>query len=169
MYQKLVATLALAAAAAACEGTTPPPTSTSTLTSATIEARPFHTNVVEAARRNQDYRHVLFTGARAQLALMTLPPGDDIGMESHPRVEQLIFIVSGQGKSIVNGVETPVAAGDVVVATPGSRHDVVNTSSVPLQLYTIYSPPNHIDGRVHATKADAEKDKADEAFGAAVR
>ena len=166
MYQKLVATLALAAAAAACGSTAPPPT----LTAATLtEARPYHTNVVEAARRNQDYRHVLFTGARSQLALMAIPPGGDIGMESHPRVEQLIFIVSGQGKSIVNGVEAPVAVGDVVIATPGSRHDVVNTGSVPLQLYTIYSPPNHIDGRIQATKADAEKDKADEAFGDAVR
>lgn len=132
-------------------------------------ARSFHSNVLEQARANEAYRRVLFTGARSQLVLMTIPPGGDIGLESHAHVEQLIFIASGQGKAIVNGVETPIAAGDVLIATPTARHNVVNTGSVPLHIYTVYAPPNHIDGRVHPSKTDAANDKADDAFGAAVR
>lgn len=131
--------------------------------------RPFHANVVQAARGNDAYRRVLFTGARSQLALMTIPPGSDIGPEMHTNVEQLIFIASGRGKAILDGVESPVIEGDVVVATPGTRHDIVNTGAEPLRIYTVYAPPNHIDGTVHRTKADADGDKADEAFGSAVR
>jgi len=100
---------------------------------------------------------------------MTIPPGGDIGLESHAHVEQLIFIATGQGKVILDGVETPLITGDVVVATPSARHNAVNTGSEPPRIYTVYAPANHIDGRLHRTKADAEADKADEAFGAAVR
>jgi mannose-6-phosphate isomerase-like protein (cupin superfamily) len=112
---------------------------------------------------------VVFTGARTQLALMTIPTGSDIGVETHPNVEQLIFIASGQGKAVLNGAESAVRPGDVVVATPGTRHDIVNTGTEPLRIYTVYAPPNHIEGRVHQTKADAEADTADEAFGRSVR
>jgi mannose-6-phosphate isomerase-like protein (cupin superfamily) len=100
---------------------------------------------------------------------MTISPGGDIGLESHAHVEQLIFIASGRGKAIVNGAETPVGAGDVVVATANSRHNIVNTGNEPLHIYTVYTPPNHLDGRLHPAKVDAQRDKADEAFGAAVR
>ncbi len=131
--------------------------------------QPFHANVLQAARSNDAYRRVLFTGAKTQLALMTIVPGGDIGFETHPNVEQLVFIATGQGKAVLDGAESPVAAGDVIVVTPGTHHDVVNTGSEPLRIYTIYAPPNHIDGRVHQTKSDAEADKADEAFGRAVR
>jgi mannose-6-phosphate isomerase-like protein (cupin superfamily) len=130
---------------------------------------PFQTNILQAARNNNAYRRVVFTGAKTQLALMTIPSGGDIGMETHANVEQLIFIASGQGKAVLNGAESMVHPGDVVVATPGTRHDIVNTGTEPLRIYTIYAPPNHIDGRVHQTKADAESDTADEAFGRAVR
>lgn len=130
---------------------------------------PFHTDVLRAARSNDAYRRVIFTGAKTQLVLMNIAPGEDIGFESHPNVEQLIFVASGQGKAVLDRAESPVAAGDVIVVTPGTRHDVVNTGSEPLRIYTVYSPPNHIDGRVQQTKADAEADKADEAFGSAVR
>jgi mannose-6-phosphate isomerase-like protein (cupin superfamily) len=126
-------------------------------------------NVVQAARSNDAYRHVLFTGAKTQLVLMTIVPGGDIGFETHPNVEQLIFIAGGHGKAVLDGAESPVAAGDVVVVTPGTHHDVINTGAEPLRIYTVYSPPNHIDGRLHLTKSDAEADKADEAFGNAVR
>jgi mannose-6-phosphate isomerase-like protein (cupin superfamily) len=130
---------------------------------------PFRTNILQAARDNDAYRRVVFTGAKTQLALMTIPSGSDIGMETHANVEQLIFIASGQGKAILNGVESAVRPGDVVVATPGTQHDVVNTGAEPLRIYTVYAPPNHIDGRVHPTKADADADTADEAFGRQVR
>jgi mannose-6-phosphate isomerase-like protein (cupin superfamily) len=129
----------------------------------------FHTNVLRAASANDAYRRVLFTGARSQLALMTIPAGESIGVESHPKVEQLIFIASGRAKDVVSGVESPAAGGDVLVVTPGTKHDVVNTGTEPLRIYTVYAPPNHIDGRVQQTKADANADTADEAFGRAVR
>jgi|GEM_PF-225463 len=130
---------------------------------------PFQANILQAARNNDAYRRVLFTGARTQLVVMAIPPGGDIGMEMHPHVEQLIFIESGQGKAVMNGAQSPLARGDVLVVTPGTRHDVINTGAEPLRIYTVYAPPNHIDGRVQQTKADAEADKADEAFGASVR
>jgi mannose-6-phosphate isomerase-like protein (cupin superfamily) len=130
---------------------------------------PFHANVLQAARSNDAYRRVVFTGVKTQLVLMTIPVGGDIGFETHANVEQLIFIADGQAKAILDGAESPLTPGDVVVVTPGTRHDVVNTGSEPLRIYTVYAPPNHIDGRVQATKADAEADKADEAFGQAVR
>jgi mannose-6-phosphate isomerase-like protein (cupin superfamily) len=131
-----------------------------------VAPRPaFRTDILQAARSNEDYRRVLFTGTKSQVALMTIPEGGDIGPETHLNVEQLIFIASGQGKAVLNGVESPVAAGDLVVATPGTRHDIVNTGTQPLRIYTIYTPPNHIEGRIHHTKADADADSADEQFG----
>ncbi len=136
---------------------------------AAASVAPFQTNILQAARSNDAYRRVVFTGAKSQLALMTIPSGSDIGMETHANVEQLIFIASGQGKAVLNGAESVVRPGDVVVATPGTRHDIVNTGTEPLRIYTVYAPPNHIDGRVHQTKADAESDTADEAFGRSVR
>jgi mannose-6-phosphate isomerase-like protein (cupin superfamily) len=129
----------------------------------------FQTNILEDARKNDAYRRVLFTGARSQLVVMSIPRGGDIGLEAHPRVEQLIFIASGQGKVVVNGVERALVPGDVIVAVPTANHNVINTGTEPLQIYTVYAPANHIDARVQSTKKDAAADKADEAFGAGVR
>ena len=126
---------------------------------------PYKANIADLARENTAYRRVLFTGARSQIVAMSIPPGQDIGEEKHLRVEQIIVIVSGTGRSTLDGVESPMGPGDVIVITPGTEHDVVNTGSAPLKLYTIYTPPNHIDGRVHPTKADAERDAADEELG----
>jgi mannose-6-phosphate isomerase-like protein (cupin superfamily) len=130
---------------------------------------PFRTNILLAVSSNDAYRRVLFTGARTQTVLMTIPTGQDIGVEVHPNVEQLIFVASGQGKAVLDGVDSPLGPGDLLVVTPGTRHDVVNIGAEPLRIYTVYAPPNHIDGRVHQNKADAEADQADEAFGRSVR
>jgi mannose-6-phosphate isomerase-like protein (cupin superfamily) len=165
----LVIALPLLAATVGCVNGAPPPNAPSTLTAAPVDVRPFQTNILAEAAKNESYRRVLFTGERSQLVVMSIPPGGDIGVETHAHVEQLLFIASGQGKAIVNGVETPLTVGDVVVATPRARHDIVNTGSAPLQIYTVYAPPNHLDGRVQATKKDADADRADNAFGAAVR
>ena len=126
---------------------------------------PYHANVEQQARDNDNYRRVLFTGDKSQLVVMSIAPGDDIGQETHAHVEQTIVCVSGNGRLSLNGVESNFGPGDVVVITPGAKHDVRNVGSAPLKLYTIYVPPNHIDQRVQATKADAEADQADEAFG----
>jgi mannose-6-phosphate isomerase-like protein (cupin superfamily) len=126
---------------------------------------PYHANVAQLARDNELYRRVLFTGDKSQLVVMSIPPGDDIGQETHARVEQTIVCVSGSGRLSLNGVESNFGPGDVVVITPGTRHDIRNVGGGPLKLYTIYVPPNHIDQRVHATKANAQADQEDEAFG----
>lgn len=131
--------------------------------------RPFDTNIVAATRANTDFRHVLYTGDRSQVVAMSIPPGQDIGAETHARVEQIFVVVSGTGTATVNGAPTPMNAGSMVIVTPGTAHNVANNGTEPLRLYTIYVPPNHIDGRVHATKADAVADQADEAFGRTVR
>lgn len=131
-------------------------------------AAPYHANVAQLARDNDNYRRVLFTGDKSQLVVMSIPPGEDIGQETHARVEQTIVCVSGNGTLSVNGVESGFGPGDVAVITPGTRHDVRNVGSAPLKLYTIYVPPNHIDRRVQATKADAKADREDEKFGQGV-
>jgi len=128
-------------------------------------ASPYHANVAQEARDNDNYRRVLFTGDKSQLVVMSIAPGEDIGQETHARVEQTIVCVSGSGRLSLNGVESNFGPGDVVVITPGTKHDVRNVGTAPLKLYTIYVPPNHIDQRVQATRADAEADQADEAFG----
>lgn len=126
---------------------------------------PYHENVAQLAQDNGMYRRVLFTGDKSQLVLMSIAPGDDIGQETHAHVEQTIVCVGGTGRLSLNGVESRFGPGDVVVITPGTRHDVRNVGNEPLKLYTIYVPPNHIDQRAQATKAEAQADQADEAFG----
>lgn len=128
-------------------------------------ARPFHANLEELASKNRDYRRVIYTGRLSQIALMSIPPGGDVGYETHERVEQILFIQSGKGRLVMDGATQDLGPGDVVVATPGLAHDIINTGNEPMQIYTVYTPPNHIPGRVQTTKAAADADKADEEYG----
>jgi len=107
---------------------------------------------------NTNFRQVLFTAQHAQLVLMCLLPGEDIGDEVHANVDQFFRIEQGEGKFVFNEkVERAVHDGDAVIVPAGTFHNVVNTSkTATLKLYTIYSPPNHPDGTVHKTKAEAE-------------
>lgn len=125
----------------------------------------YKTNIVSEANANSYFRKVLFTGAHSQLVVMDVPPGGEVGQENHEHVEQTLFFLSGTGKAILNGEEMPIGPGDVVVVTPGTTHNFVNTGEESLKIYTVYAPPNHLDGRIHETKADADADKADEKFG----
>ncbi len=107
-------------------------------------------------RRNTDFRRVLYTGRNAQLVLMRLRPGEEIGEEVHDAVDQFFRFEAGQGKVVIDGVEHPVKDGTAAIVPCGARHNVVNTSkTADLKLYTIYSPPEHRDGVVRKTKADA--------------
>ncbi len=116
----------------------------------------FITDIEEATKNNQNFRQVLFTGPHSQLVLMTLQPNEDIGMEVHPNVDQFFRFESGEGKVIMNNEEHEVKNGFAVVVPAGTNHNVINTSATePLRLYTIYSPPNHPDGTIHKTKAEA--------------
>jgi mannose-6-phosphate isomerase-like protein (cupin superfamily) len=127
----------------------------------------YRTNIVNETDANENFRKVLFTGKKSQLVVMSIPPGGEIGEETHAHVEQTLYFQSGSGVSILNGESAPVGPGDVVVVTPGTKHNFKNTGSAPLKVATVYAPPNHIDGRIHKTKADADADTADEAFGEA--
>lgn len=126
---------------------------------------PYVTNIIAQTQKNTYFRKVLFTGTRSQLVIMSIPPGGEVGEETHTYTEQTLFFLSGTGKAILDGKESPVSAGDVVVVTPGTKHNFINIGTDSLKIYTVYAPPNHIDGRIHITKADADKDVQDEIFG----
>jgi mannose-6-phosphate isomerase-like protein (cupin superfamily) len=124
------------------------------------EDRPINSKGTKRRLRleNTYFRKVLFTAQHAQLVVMCLRPGEEIGDEVHPNVDQFFRIEQGEAKFVFNEkLERPVHDGDAVVVPAGTYHSVVNTSKTAmLKLYTIYSPPNHPDGTVHKTKADAE-------------
>ena len=116
-------------------------------------------DVLEMDPTDRNFRQVLYTGPKSQLVVMALKPGENIGLETHPDVDQFVRIEEGVGKAVLDGVEHRLEAGWAVVISAGTEHDVVNTSDdEPLKLYTIYTPPAHADGTVHATKAEAEAD-----------
>lgn len=125
----------------------------------------YQVNIIQKTRDNRFFRQVLFTGAKSQLVVMEIPPGGEIGLETHANVEQTLFFLSGSGEALLNGKTSAIASGDVVVVTPGTAHNFRNTGTEALKVYTIYAPPNHIDGRVHRTKAEADADDEDENFG----
>lgn len=129
----------------------------------------FQTNIIKATEENHYFRQVLFTGNKSQLVVMEIPVDGEVGEETHHHVEQTLFFLFGSGKAILDGVESAIAAGDVVVVTPGTRHNFINTGETPLKIYTVYAPANHLEGRVHKTKADADADQEDEDFGEATR
>jgi len=125
----------------------------------------FHTNIEKDAEGNDNFRRVVFTGPKSQLVIMSIPVGGEVGAEVHKYTEQTLFFLSGTGEGTLNNEKFPIGPGDVVVVTAGTRHNFQNTGTEALKIYTVYAPPNHIDGRVHATKADADGDAADEAIG----
>ena len=122
----------------------------------------YHANIESLTKDNDNFRKVLYTGDHMQLVLMSLKPGEEIGMETHPDNDQFFRFESGEGKVFVNGNEYEVVDGDTVIVPCGSEHNVVNTGSNDLKMYTIYSPAHHRDGTIHSTKTDAMSD--DEEF-----
>jgi mannose-6-phosphate isomerase-like protein (cupin superfamily) len=112
--------------------------------------------IATAATENPDFRRVLWTGEHTQLVVMTIPPGEEIGEEVHETNDQLLTFVSGVGEARIAGEKREVVAGDLVVVPAGTRHNFVNTGPQPLVLYTVYGPPEHPDGTVHHTKAEAD-------------
>ena len=116
----------------------------------------FVANIEKETRKNADFRHVLYTGKHSQLVLMSLKPKEEIGEEIHKGVDQFFRFEAGEGKAIIDGVEHPIRDGSAVVVPAGAKHNIVNTSArLDLKLYTIYSPPEHQDGVIRHTKADA--------------
>ena len=118
--------------------------------------RSYITDIERDTIANEDFRRVLFTGPNTQLVLMTLQPGEEIGLETHAEHDQFIRVEGGSGVVLLDGVENALATGSAVVIPAGVEHNVINTSvDAPLQLYTLYSPPEHPDGTVHRTKREA--------------
>lgn len=113
------------------------------------------TNIENATKENSDFRRVLYTAPKSQLVLMSLREGEEIGEEVH-ELDQFIRFEEGSGMVILDDVSHEVGADDAVVIPRGTKHNVINSGTGDLKLYTIYSPPEHKDGTIHATKKDAE-------------
>lgn len=127
----------------------------------------YHGNIIKDTQENTYFRRVVFTGANSQLVVMSIPPGGEVGKETHKYTEQTLFFLSGTGDGELDGKTFPIGAGDAVTVVPGTEHNFRNTGETDLKIYTVYAPPNHIDGRIHKTKAEADADTADEAIGEA--
>ncbi len=107
--------------------------------------------------KNSDFRRVLYTGKHSQLVLMSLRPGEEIGEEVHETIDQFFRFESGHGAVVIDGVRHLIHGGDGAIVPAGARHNVINVSErEELKLYTIYSPPEHIDRTVRRTKKEAE-------------
>lgn len=120
----------------------------------------FVTNIENDTLANDNFRKVVFTAPHSQLVLMSLNPGEEIGLEVHDNVDQFFRIEKGQGKAIIAGEESDISDGSAIVVPAGNEHNVI-AGNEGLKLYTIYSPANHKDGVVHKTKAEAEADTSD--------
>ena len=114
-------------------------------------------NIESIVVKNVEFRQVIYTAKNCQLVVMALKPKEEIGAEVH-KLDQFFRVEEGAGKAVLNGVSTEISAGFAVLVPAGMNHNIINTSSVPLKLYTIYSPPNHRDSVVHHTRTDAERD-----------
>ncbi len=118
----------------------------------------FYGSIEDLTLQNTNFRKVIFTGKHAQLVLMNLLPGEEIGMEVHDNVDQFFRFEEGEGKVVIDGEEAVLGPQMAVVVPAGSQHNIINTSAVShLKLYTIYSPPNHPEGTIQATKAEADE------------
>ncbi len=121
-------------------------------------------NIEKLSVENENFRKVLYTDKYSQLVLMSLLAGEEIGEEVHD-VSQFLRVEGGTGKAILDGISHDISDGSVILVPAGTKHNLINTGTESMKLYTLYMPPHHKDGTVHATKAVAEADKADEFDG----
>jgi mannose-6-phosphate isomerase-like protein (cupin superfamily) len=117
----------------------------------------FVRDIESIAVENKEFRRVLYTATNCQLVVMALKPQEEIGAEVHT-LDQFFRVEEGTGEAILDAVRTPIKAGFAVIVPAGANHNIINTGSVPLKLYTIYAPPKHRDGVVHHTRGDAQAD-----------
>ena len=117
----------------------------------------FVQDIEGVAGKNENFRSVLYTAKHCQLVVMALKPKEEIGEEVH-KLDQFFRVEDGTGEAILDGVRTVIRAGFAVLVPAGTVHNIINTGSVPLKLYTLYAPPNHRDGVIHRTRKDAEAD-----------
>lgn len=114
-------------------------------------------DIKHKTKANTNFRTVLHTGAHSQIVAMSIPVGEDIGMEVHPTTDQMLFIVDGKAEAILDGESRVLEEHDVVFVPAGTNHDIKNIDDEDLKLFTVYAPPQHPDGTIHKTKADAQR------------
>lgn len=119
----------------------------------------FVADIEELTEKNGDFRRVLYTGKNLQLVLMAIEPGGEIGEEVHHDRDQFFCVEEGNGAVVIDGQPSEIKGDHAVIVPAGARHNIINTGDKPLQLYTLYAPPAHRDGTVHATRADADAAK----------
>ena len=115
----------------------------------------FVDDIETLTEENTDFRRVLYTGKKLQLVLMALQPGEEIGEEVHDDRDQFFRVEKGKGEIVIDGVTTNIKTDIAMIVPAGARHNVRNTGDKALRLYTLYAPPEHLDGTVHVTKAEA--------------
>ena len=113
-------------------------------------------DIEDRTELNRDFRHVLYTGPHMQLVLMSLEPGEEIGEEVHETTDQFFRVEAGKGEVSIDGVTSRIDSDMAILVPAGARHNIRNTGLRALKLYTLYGPPQHVDGTVHRTKADAD-------------
>lgn len=124
----------------------------------------FAENIESLTLDNKTFRTVLYTAQYMQLVVMSIPTEEEIGEEVHGQ-DQFIRVEAGEGKAIIGEKEHDLADGTAVIVPAGTNHNIINTGSEALQLYSIYAAPHHKDGVVHQTKADADHDEEEEFLG----
>ena len=117
---------------------------------------PDQLDIIELAKRNDAFRREVATGEHSQVAVMTIPPAEEIGEEVHEGNDQLLVIVEGECEAVLDGRTSQVGPNQLVLVKAGTRHNFINTGQAPLHLVTVYAPPEHAPGTVHQTKAEAE-------------
>ena len=117
----------------------------------------FVQDIERLAVKNDDFRRVLYTAKHCQLVVMALKPSEELGIEVH-KLDQFFRVEEGTGEAVLDDVRTAIGAGFAVVVPAGTKHNIINTGTVPMKLYTLYAPPNHRDGVVHHTRHEAEAD-----------
>ena len=117
----------------------------------------YSVNIESATLENSYFRRVLYTGPHTQLVVMAIEPSGEIGSERHETHDQFIRIEAGEGEAVLGGERYALTGGSAVVIPAGTEHNIINTSTTdPLRLYTIYAPPQHAEGTIHRTKAEAD-------------
>ncbi len=122
------------------------------------------TNIEKLSLENDNFRKVLYTDKNSQLVLMSLLAGEEIGEEVHD-VDQFLRVEKGSGTAILSDISHDLADGSVIIVPAGTKHNIINTGSEAMKLYTLYMPPHHRDGVAHKTKAEGEADTTDEFDG----
>ena len=117
----------------------------------------FVQNIENVAIKNEEFRRVLYTAKHCQLVVMSLKPKEEVGTEVH-RLDQFFPVEEGTGEAVPDGIHTVISVGFAVLVPAGTNHNIINTGDAPLKLYTLYAPPNHRDGVLHHTRANAETD-----------